>query len=47
MHFEEVAVREFSAKETSDLKAALQAIYVSLNSIEPEILEADATPRSR
>jgi DNA-binding MarR family transcriptional regulator len=42
MHFEEVAVREFSAKETADLKAALQAIYVSLNSIEPEIVEADA-----
>jgi DNA-binding MarR family transcriptional regulator len=47
MHFEEVAVREFSAKETSDLKAALQTIYLSLNSIEPEIVEADAKRRSR
>ena len=47
MHFEEVAVREFSAKETADLKAALQTIYLSLNSIEPEIVEANARQRSR
>jgi MarR family transcriptional regulator, organic hydroperoxide resistance regulator len=47
MHFEEVAVREFSARETSELKAALQTIYVSLNSIEPEIAEADERRRSR
>jgi MarR family transcriptional regulator, organic hydroperoxide resistance regulator len=40
MHFEEVAVRQFSARETADLKAALETIYISLNSIEPEIAEA-------
>jgi MarR family transcriptional regulator, organic hydroperoxide resistance regulator len=47
MHFEEVAVREFSAKETADLKAALHTIYLSLNSIEPEIVEANARQRTR
>ena len=46
MHFEEVAVREFSAKETSDLKTALQTIYASLNTIEAEIAEADLKRRS-
>lgn len=47
MHFEDVAVREFSTKETAELKAALQTIYVSLDSIEPEIAEAAAEIRSR
>jgi MarR family transcriptional regulator, organic hydroperoxide resistance regulator len=43
MHFEEVAVQEFSARETADLKAALDTIYLSLNTLEPEVAEAART----
>lgn len=46
MHFEEVAVREFSSAETANLKAALQTVYLSLDSIEPEIAEAAADMRA-
>ena len=41
VHFEDVAVRDFPAKNISDLKTVLAEIYESLNSIEPEIEEAN------
>jgi len=42
VHFEEVAVRGLPAKGVTDLKTTLEQIYLSLDSIEPEIEEADA-----
>ncbi|WP_291612312.1 MarR family transcriptional regulator [Bradyrhizobium sp.] len=42
IHFEEVAVRDFSSKEIAELKATLGKIYTSLDTIEPEITEANA-----
>jgi DNA-binding MarR family transcriptional regulator len=41
IHFEEVAVSNFPAKNIVDLKTVLAEIYESLNSIEPEIEEAN------
>jgi hypothetical protein len=42
VHFEEVAVRDLPTKGLSELKSTLEAIYVSLGSIEPEIAEVNA-----
>ena len=42
IHFEDVAVREFSSKEIGELKATLGKIYESLDTLEPEIKEANA-----
>src|SRR5689334_3208066 len=42
MHYEEVAVRSFSAKEIAELKTTLTNIYTNLDSLEPEIREANA-----
>ena len=39
--FEDVAVRNFPSKNIVDLKTVLAEIYESLNSIEPEIEEAN------
>jgi MarR family transcriptional regulator, organic hydroperoxide resistance regulator len=47
VHFEEVAVRGFPAKGVTDLKTTLVQIYLSLDSIEPEIKEADAQRTAR
>jgi DNA-binding MarR family transcriptional regulator len=47
VHFEEVAVQDFSAKGVMDLKATLEDIYVRLGSIEPEIEQADAERKAR
>ena len=41
VHFEDVAVRNFPSNNVSDLKTVLAEIYESLNSIEPEIEEAN------
>ncbi|WOH63596.1 MarR family winged helix-turn-helix transcriptional regulator [Bradyrhizobium sp. BWA-3-5] len=41
VHFEDVAVRSFPSKNIVDLKTVLAEIYESLNSIEPEIEEAN------
>lgn len=41
VHFEEVAVRNFRAKDIADLKAVLENIYESLASLEPEIEAAN------
>jgi DNA-binding MarR family transcriptional regulator len=42
VHFEEVAVREFSAAAVGELKTSLEQIYASLGSLEPEIRHAKA-----
>jgi DNA-binding MarR family transcriptional regulator len=42
VHFEEVAVRDLPTKGLSELKSTLEAIYVSLGSIESEIAEVNA-----
>lgn len=42
MHFEDIAVRSFSAKEIAELKTTLANIYENLDSLEPEIREANA-----
>ena len=42
MHFEDVAVRSFSAKEIAELKTTLANIYENLDTLEPEIREANA-----
>ena len=42
IHYEEVAVRSFSAKEIAELKTTLANIYTNLDSLEPEIREANA-----
>src|SRR3954447_9466524 len=41
VHFEEVAVRNFHAKDVLELKAVLENIYQSLKSLEPEIEQAN------
>jgi len=46
MHYEEVAVRSFSAKEIAELKTTLTNIYTNLDSLEPEIREANATAKA-
>jgi MarR family transcriptional regulator, organic hydroperoxide resistance regulator len=46
VHFEDVAVRDLPTKGLSDLKSTLEAIYLSLGSIEPEIAEANAQRRA-
>jgi DNA-binding MarR family transcriptional regulator len=46
IHFEEVAVRNFPSKNISELKMVLEEIYLSLKSLEPEVKEADAKPRT-
>jgi DNA-binding MarR family transcriptional regulator len=45
VHFEEVAVRDFSAKGVTDLKTTLEEIYRSLGTLEPEIREDEARRR--
>ena len=46
MHFEDVAVRSFSAKEIAELKATLGNIYQNLDTLEPEIREAKASAKA-
>ena len=46
VHFETIAVREFTAKGVTDLKTTLAEIYVSLGTLEPEIAEAEAQRRA-
>jgi MarR family transcriptional regulator, organic hydroperoxide resistance regulator len=46
VHFEDVAVRDFSDPGLADLKETLRSIYVALGSIEPEIAEANAQRRT-
>jgi DNA-binding MarR family transcriptional regulator len=41
IHYEEVAVRNFSQKEIAELKATLSKIYGNLDSLEPEIRAAN------
>ena len=41
IHYEDVAVRSFSPKEIAELKATLSKIYGNLDSLEPEIREAN------
>lgn len=43
VHFEEVAVSNFSESEVSRLKTVFRDIYESLGSIEPEIEAATAS----
>jgi DNA-binding MarR family transcriptional regulator len=47
VHFEDVAVRDFSESEVSHLKVVFRKIYESLGSIEPEIEATKASPQSR
>jgi DNA-binding MarR family transcriptional regulator len=47
VHFEDVAVRDFSASEVSHLKVVFRKIYESLGSIEPEIEAAKAAPKPK
>ena len=47
VHFEDVAVRDFSPSEISRLKVVFRQIYQSLASIEPEIEATKASPKSR
>jgi hypothetical protein len=47
VHFEDVAVRDFSDDEISHLKIVFRKIYESLGSIEPEIEAAKASPKPR
>jgi MarR family transcriptional regulator, organic hydroperoxide resistance regulator len=42
MHFEDIAVRSFSSKEIAELKTTLSNIYDNLDTLEPEIREANA-----
>jgi MarR family transcriptional regulator, organic hydroperoxide resistance regulator len=42
MHFEDVAVRSFSSKEIAELKTTLSNIYDNLDTLEPEIRDANA-----
>lgn len=46
VHFEAVAVHDFSAKGVADLKATLAEIYRSLGTLEPEIKEVEARPKT-
>jgi DNA-binding MarR family transcriptional regulator len=46
VHFEEVAVRNFAAKDIVDLKAVLQNIYESLASLEPEVEAVGVKPNA-
>ena len=41
IHYEEVAVRNFSPKEIAELKTTLSKIYGNLDSLEPEIRQAN------
>ena len=47
VHFEDVAVRDFSPGEISHLKIVFRQIYESLGSIEPEIAATKASSKSR
>jgi DNA-binding MarR family transcriptional regulator len=47
MHFEDVAVRSFSSKEIAELKTTLSNIYDNLDTLEPEIMEANAKMSAR
>jgi DNA-binding MarR family transcriptional regulator len=46
VHFEDVAVRDFSESEVSRLKVVFREIYQSLGSIEPEIEATKASAKS-
>jgi DNA-binding MarR family transcriptional regulator len=46
VHFEEVAVRNFGAKDIADLKAVLENIYDSLKSLESEVEAASVKPNA-
>jgi MarR family transcriptional regulator, organic hydroperoxide resistance regulator len=46
-HFEDVAVRDFSADEVARIKAVLAAVYSNLDAIEPEIEAAQEKARDR
>jgi MarR family transcriptional regulator, organic hydroperoxide resistance regulator len=46
-HFEDVAVRDFSADEVARLKAVLATVYSNLDAIEPEIEAMQQQTRSR
>jgi DNA-binding MarR family transcriptional regulator len=45
VHFEDVAVRDFSESEVSHLKVVFRKIYESLGSIEPEIAATKASAK--
>jgi DNA-binding MarR family transcriptional regulator len=47
VHFEDVAVRNFSSEEVSRLKIVFREIYESLGSIEPEIEPIKASPKPK
>lgn len=47
VHFEDVAVRDFSESEISHLKVVFREIYESLGSIEPEIEATKASLKSK
>ena len=47
VHFEEVAVSNFSESEVSRLKIVFREIYESLGSIEPEIAAAEISPKPK
>jgi MarR family transcriptional regulator, organic hydroperoxide resistance regulator len=47
VHFEEVAVSNYSEGEITRLKAVFREIYERLGSIEPEIEAAKASPKPR
>ena len=47
MHFEEVAIRDFSKTGVADLNAKLAQIYASLGTIEPEIEEIEAQRKGK
>jgi DNA-binding MarR family transcriptional regulator len=46
-HFEDVAVRDFSADEVARIKTVLATVYSNLDAIEPEIRGMQATSRDR
>jgi MarR family transcriptional regulator, organic hydroperoxide resistance regulator len=45
VHFEEVAMQDFPARELADVKNVLAQIYTSLGGLEPEIAEVEARRR--
>ena len=47
VHFEDVAVRNFSSEEVSRLKIVFREIYESLGSIEPEIEPIKISPKPK
>lgn len=47
IHFEEVAIHSFGTEEVARLKKALITVYEHLNELEPEILAAEATLKTR